>query len=106
MIAIHEAMLEHGLESPYAERLDEWKPDPEWDARVTTRIPCGELLRRPRPGPPRARDADRPGRSVVPGARGRSRCPRGATEDYELVTSHVETSIPEDDLFAGITPDR
>ena len=26
------------------------------------------------------------------------------TEDYELVTSHVETSLPEDDLFAGITP--
>ena len=28
------------------------------------------------------------------------------TEDYELVTSHVETSVPEDDLFAGVTPDR
>ena len=27
------------------------------------------------------------------------------TEDYELVTSHVETSVPEDDLFAGVTPD-
>jgi mycothiol S-conjugate amidase len=24
------------------------------------------------------------------------------TEDFELVISHVETSIPEDDLFAGI----
>jgi mycothiol S-conjugate amidase len=24
------------------------------------------------------------------------------TEDYELVTSHVETSMPEDDLFAGV----
>ena len=24
------------------------------------------------------------------------------TEDFELVTSHVESSIPEDDLFAGI----
>ena len=24
------------------------------------------------------------------------------TEDYELVTSHVDTSLPEDDLFAGI----
>ena len=26
------------------------------------------------------------------------------TEDFELVTSHVETSLPEDDLFAGIRP--
>ncbi len=25
------------------------------------------------------------------------------TEDFELVTSHVETTVPEDDLFAGIT---
>ncbi|MET0188865.1 MAG: mycothiol conjugate amidase Mca, partial [Pseudonocardia sediminis] len=24
------------------------------------------------------------------------------TEDYELVTSLVETTLPEDDLFAGI----
>jgi mycothiol S-conjugate amidase len=24
------------------------------------------------------------------------------TEDFELVTSHVETRIPENDLFAGI----
>ncbi len=27
------------------------------------------------------------------------------TEDYELVTSHVETTVPESDLFAGVTPD-
>ena len=26
------------------------------------------------------------------------------TEDYELVTSHVESEIPEDDLFAGRHP--
>jgi mycothiol S-conjugate amidase len=25
------------------------------------------------------------------------------TEDYELVTTHVATEVPEDDLFAGIT---
>ena len=27
------------------------------------------------------------------------------TEDYELVASHIETSVPEDDLFTGVTPD-
>ena len=26
------------------------------------------------------------------------------TEDFELVTSYVETELPEDDLFTGITP--
>ena len=33
-----------GLESPWAERLKEWKPDPEHDARITTRVPCGEYF--------------------------------------------------------------
>ena len=44
MQAIHDAMLEHGLESPWAERLKEWKPEPEWDARITTRVPCAEFF--------------------------------------------------------------
>ena len=36
---LHDAMVAHGLESPWAERLAEWKDEPEWDARVTTRVP-------------------------------------------------------------------
>ena len=42
--ALHDAMLARGLESPYAERLEEWKPDPAHDARITTRVPCGEYF--------------------------------------------------------------
>ena len=38
--ALHEAMLARGLESPYAERLAEWTPDPAHDRRITTRVPC------------------------------------------------------------------
>ena len=30
--ALHDEMLRRGLESPYAERLAEWKPDPAHDA--------------------------------------------------------------------------
>ena len=37
-------MLARGLESPYAERLEEWKPDPEHAARITTRVPCAEYF--------------------------------------------------------------
>ena len=33
-----------GLESPYAERLAEWEPDPAHDARITTRVPCAEYF--------------------------------------------------------------
>ena len=35
-------------------------------------------------------------------SRGSSRQTVWPTEDYELVTSHVESELPEDDLFAGI----
>jgi mycothiol S-conjugate amidase len=105
MLAIDEAMREHGLESPYAERLEEWKPDPEWDARVTTRVPCSDFFGvRDQALLAHATQIDPDGpwfmipREIQASAWG--------TEDYELVTSHVETSIPEDDLFAGVTPDR
>ena len=104
MMAIHEAMLEHGLESPYADRLEEWKPDPEWDARVTTRIPCGDYFGvRDQALLAHATQIDPDGPWFV--------IPREiqqkvwGTEDYELVTSHVESEIPEDDLFAGVTPE-
>src|SRR6186997_701646 len=104
MMAIHEAMLEHGLESPYADRLEDWKPDPEWDARVTTRIPCGDYFGvRDQALLAHATQIDPDGPWFV--------IPREiqqkvwGTEDYELVTSHVESEIPEDDLFAGVTPD-
>src|SRR3990170_2063586 len=39
-VALHEAMLAHDLESPWAERLADWPERPDWDARVTTRVPC------------------------------------------------------------------
>ena len=44
MQALHDAMLAHDLESPYGERLKEWKPEPEWDARITTRVPCSDYF--------------------------------------------------------------
>ena len=44
MQALHDAMLAHGLESPWGERLKEWKPEPEWDARITTRVPCADYF--------------------------------------------------------------
>jgi mycothiol S-conjugate amidase len=42
--ALHDEMIRRGLESPYAERLAEWKVDPAHDARITTRVPCGEYF--------------------------------------------------------------
>jgi mycothiol S-conjugate amidase len=99
--ALSDAMEARGLESPYAERLAEWKPDPEHDARITTRVPCAEFF------PVRDRALLAHATQIDPDGAWFA-CPLDVhqeawpTEDYELARSLVETSIPEDDLFAGI----
>jgi mycothiol S-conjugate amidase len=104
-LALHEAMVAHGLESPYAERLDEWKKDPSWDDRVTTRVPCAEYFGvRDQALMAHATQIDPDGRwFAIPRELEMKVWP---TEDYELVTSYVDSPLPEDDLFAGITPDE
>ncbi len=99
--ALHDALLARGLESPYAERLEKWKPDPAWDARITTQVPCAEYFDvRDRALLAHATQIDPDGHWFA--------CPREVhqeawpTEDFELAISHVETVLPEDDLFAGI----
>ena len=63
--ALNDEMLRRGMESPYAERLAEWEPDPAHDARITTRVPCAEFFARARPGVAGARHAGRPRGGVV-----------------------------------------
>jgi mycothiol S-conjugate amidase len=100
-VALHEAMVARGLESPYAERLAEWKPDPAHDARVTTRVECAEYFPvRDRALIAHATQIDPDGPWFhVPLELQQEVWP---TEDFELVRSLVETELPEDDLFAGI----
>jgi mycothiol S-conjugate amidase len=99
--AINDALLARGLESPYAERLAEWVRKPEDDGRVTTRVECGEHYElRNAALIAHATQVDPEGAwFAVPLDLQRDVWP---TEDYELVTSHVETALPEDDLFAGL----
>lgn len=101
MQALHEAMLAHGLESPWGERLAEWKPEPEWDRRITTRVPCGEYFGvRDQALLAHATQIDPDGAwFAIPRELQEKVWP---TEDYELVASHVASPLPEDDLFAGI----
>lgn len=102
MVALHEAMMAHGVKSPWAERMDDWNPEPEWDARITTRVECAEYF----PVRDQALMAHRTqvdpdgGWFALPHEQQKQVWP---WEDYELVTSHVESSPPEDDLFAGIS---
>ncbi|WP_204163351.1 mycothiol conjugate amidase Mca [Nocardioides gilvus] len=102
--ALHQAMLDHGLESPYGERLDSWKRDPSWDARVTTKVPCSEFFGvRDQALLAHATQIDPDGFwFAIPREIQEDVWP---TEDFELVVSHVESTLPEDDLFAGIQPD-
>jgi mycothiol S-conjugate amidase len=100
LIALHEAMVQAGLESPYAgwlERFEEW-PQP-WG--VTTQVPCGDYFEtRDKALLAHATQIDPNGSWFA--------CPldlqRQAwpTEDYHLARSLVDTELPEDDLFAGV----
>ena len=99
--ALSDAMIARGLESPYLERLRDWEPDPAHDARITTRVPCADFFDvRDRALIAHATQIDPEGAwFAIPAAVQREAWP---TEDFELVTSLVESPLPEDDLFAGV----
>jgi len=101
MQALHDAMLAHDLESPYTERLEKWKPDPEWDARITTRVDCADYFGvRDQALLAHATQIDPDGHwFAIPREIQEKVWP---TEDYELARSLVETDLPEGDLFAGV----
>jgi mycothiol S-conjugate amidase len=99
--ALHDEMLRRGLESPYERRLAEWKPDPEHERRITTKVPCADYFPvRDRALLAHATQIDPEGPwFAVPLDVHQSAWP---TEDYELVRCLVDTELPEDDLFAGL----
>ena len=101
MQAIHDAMIAHGLESPWEERLKEWDREPDWDARITTRVPCADYFGvRDQALLAHATQIDPDGFwFAIPRELQTEVWP---TEDFELVVSHVNSPTPEDDLFAGI----
>lgn len=101
VIALHEAMLDAGLESPYDEWLERWDDSRDMFARVTTRVDASDFFE--------DRDAallahrtqiDPEGMwFAVPMDMQKRVWP---TDDFELARSEVQVSLPEDDLFAGI----
>jgi mycothiol S-conjugate amidase len=102
MISFHEALLARGLESPYAEWLNNWPADRRDPGdRVTTRVQCADWFDvRDRALLAHETQIDPTSRwFFVPREIQREIWP---TEDYELVSSFVDSQVPEDDLFAGI----
>ena len=99
VVTFHEALTEAGMESPYADWLEDWEEGEE--DRVTTRVRVDDYF-------PVRDDALRAHRTqvdpegmwfAVPLDMQRALWP---TEDYHLAISHVPTQVPEADLFAGI----
>ena len=99
VMTFHDALIEAGMESPYAEWLEDW--DEGEEDSVTTRVPVDDYFAV-------RDDALRAHRTqvdpegmwfAVPLEMQRALWP---TEDYHLAISHVPTTLPESDLFAGI----
>jgi mycothiol S-conjugate amidase len=102
MLAFDDILTKAGLESPYKEWLDKWDPD-KGDVmdRVTTRVYCADYFEvRDEALKAHATQIDPNSRwFAVPRDLQRQAWP---TEEYELVHSLVDSTLPEDDLFAGI----
>jgi mycothiol S-conjugate amidase len=101
--ALHEAMIAQGLESPFEEwmqRRADWMSKRR-PPNITTRVPVGDWFER--------RDAALLAHATQVDPNGwffsipldiqRQVWP---TEDFELARSLVDSTIPEDDLFAGV----
>lgn len=99
--AMHHAMLERGLDSPYTEWLKRWEKSGMKEREITTFVPCADFFEiRDKALIAHATQIDPDGGWFrVPMDIQKETWP---TEEYELAKSLVETSLPEDDLFAGI----
>ncbi|MDW6060304.1 mycothiol conjugate amidase Mca [Streptomyces sp. FXJ1.4098] len=100
-VALHEGLLARGLESPYGEWLERWKQFERAERTLTTFVPCADFFE--------IRDkALIAHRTQIDPDGAWFRVPMDIqkeiwpTEEYELAKSLVDTSLPEDDLFAGI----
>ncbi|GAA1175688.1 mycothiol conjugate amidase Mca [Ornithinimicrobium humiphilum] len=96
---LHEAMLEAGLESPYADWIANLRRRPR--RQIFTHVHCADWFEvRDRALLAHATQVDPDGQwFAVPLELQKKVWP---TEDYELARSIVPVELPEDDLFAGI----
>ncbi|HEX6498032.1 MAG TPA: mycothiol conjugate amidase Mca [Micromonosporaceae bacterium] len=99
--AHHEVSLAKGIESPYAEVLEHWGDRPDKADRITTRVECGEYFD-VRDNALRAHATQVDPEGFWFRAPLEIRRQAWPTEDYQLARSLVDSSLPEDDLFAGV----
>jgi mycothiol S-conjugate amidase len=100
IVAMHEKFLELGLESPFDEK---WFERPDGDERTTTAVDItGFTVQRDRALQAHATQVD-PTSKFWFGLPPEVAATVFPVEEYVLARSLVPTSVPEDDLFAGVT---
>lgn len=105
VLALHQVLLDQGIESPYEEWLKSWEDKPEDADRITTRVHAADFF------PVRDAALKAHATQIEPDGRWFAvplelQVEAWPTEDFQLAMSHVNTSKPEDDLFAGIREGR
>ncbi|MGH3494466.1 MAG: mycothiol conjugate amidase Mca [Sciscionella sp.] len=102
LIRFDEALRKAGAESPYTEWLANWDPDrADVMERVTTRIECAEFFHaRDEALRAHATQVDPSSRFFAVATEMQQQI--WPTEEYELARSLVDSTVPEDDLFAGV----
>ncbi|MDO5731515.1 mycothiol conjugate amidase Mca [Corynebacterium sphenisci] len=93
-----------GEPSPMGEALERWRGGEDLMRRVTTRVECADYFEaRDRALLAHATQIDPDGPFfAVPTPIQKEVWP---TEEFELARTRVRTTLPEDDLFAGVVPD-
>jgi mycothiol S-conjugate amidase len=101
VLALHNLLLEQEIESPYVEWLENWEDKPEDVERITTSIECATYFP--------IRDAALKAHATQIEPDGRwflvsTQLQQNAwpTEEFQLASSLVPTTLPESDLFAGL----
>ncbi len=102
--ALHLAMIDADLDSPYHDWVKRWDDRPEDANRITTRVPAAEWFEvRDRALLQHRTQIDPTGLWFAVPMEFQQRI--WPTEDFELARSLVDTTLPEDDLFAGLRED-
>ncbi len=101
MLALHEAAIAEGIESPYAGWLENWDEMGFEEPIITTQVDVSDYIEvRSKALLAHATQIDPDSFwFAIPDEMQRRVYP---WEDYTLVSCAVESTIPEDDLFAGI----
>ncbi|ANE03609.1 mycothiol conjugate amidase Mca [Corynebacterium crudilactis] len=105
MEMFHNLLLEQGKPSPYTPMLERWRANQaDIMARVTTQVPSERFFDQ-RDDALRAHATQIDPAGAFFGTPVEVQRRLWPTEEFELAKTRVKTSIPEDDLFAGIAPD-